>query len=31
MGGSATPHRDELLRFELALDEKVVDEVRGES
>jgi hypothetical protein len=31
MGGSATPDRDELLRFELALDEKVVDEVRRES
>jgi GNAT superfamily N-acetyltransferase len=31
MGGSATPGRDELLAFELALDERVVDEVRVES
>jgi hypothetical protein len=31
MGGSATPDRDELLAFELALDERVVDEVRRES
>jgi ribosomal protein S18 acetylase RimI-like enzyme len=31
MGGSATPDRDELLAFELALDERVVDEVRTES
>ncbi len=30
MGGSATPDRDELLAFELALDTKVVDEVRRE-
>jgi GNAT superfamily N-acetyltransferase len=30
MGGSATPDRDELLAFELALDAKVVDEVRRE-
>lgn len=31
MGGSATPDRDRLLGFELALDEKVCDEVRQES
>jgi hypothetical protein len=31
MGGSATPDRDELLAFELALDARVVDEVRAES
>ena len=31
MGGSATPDRDELLAFELALDEQVYDEVRAES
>jgi GNAT superfamily N-acetyltransferase len=31
MQGSATPDRDELLGFELALDEKVCDEVRPES
>jgi GNAT superfamily N-acetyltransferase len=31
MGGSATPDRDALLAFELALDEKVYDEVRAES
>ncbi len=31
MAGSATSDRDELLAFELALDEKVCDEVRAES
>jgi hypothetical protein len=31
MADSATPDRDELLAFELALDERVVDEVRHES
>jgi len=31
MEGSATPDRDELLAFELALDEKVCDEVHRES
>ncbi len=31
MEGSTTPDRDELLAFELALDEKVCDEVRRES
>jgi GNAT superfamily N-acetyltransferase len=31
MEGSATPDRDELLAFELALDERVDDEVRTES
>jgi GNAT superfamily N-acetyltransferase len=31
MGGSATSDRDEFLAFELALDEKVYDEVRAES
>ncbi|HTT95132.1 MAG TPA: hypothetical protein VMF55_10700, partial [Solirubrobacterales bacterium] len=31
MEGPATPDRDELLAFELALDEKVCDEVHRES
>jgi GNAT superfamily N-acetyltransferase len=31
MEGAATPDRDELLAFELALDEQVCDEVRRES
>jgi hypothetical protein len=31
MGGSATPDRDELRAFELALDAQVYDEVRPET